>query len=191
MAKVTGPLMSLDASGTVGKTAVFSKWKGRNYVRLRVTPKNVKSDDQAKVRTVLGLLGKALSFVLFPVFPLTTMSQFYADAIANAPAGQSWISYVIKQIIGTGLSTWDTISTAYGALDSTHKGYWVTGGANLGLANFSLPYGSFGSITNGEQLYHMGAFAESSLGFTGFASGVSAATAMEIADFVDYCNVAI
>lgn len=51
MAKVTGPLLSMDASGTVAGTAVFSKWKGRNYVRTRVIPHNPKSAAQTGVRT--------------------------------------------------------------------------------------------------------------------------------------------
>ncbi len=192
MAKVTGPLMSLDASGTVGHTAVFSKWKGRNYVRLRVTPKNVKSNDQAKTRTVLGLLGKALSFILFPtVANGGDMSQFYADDLAHTPAGQSWISYAIRQLIGTGLSTWDTVSTAWGSVSGTVQGYFTTGAASLGLADFSLPYGTFGVIDSGEQLYHLAVFAVGSLEYAGFAGGVDAATSMEVTAFVTYCNVAI
>ncbi len=50
MAKTTGPLMSLDASGTVAKTLVFSKWKGRNYVRQWVIPSNPQSLGQTIVR---------------------------------------------------------------------------------------------------------------------------------------------
>jgi len=40
MARVVGPLMSLAASQTLGGTLVFSQWKGRAYVRLRVDPYN-------------------------------------------------------------------------------------------------------------------------------------------------------
>ena len=50
MAKVTMPLMSIDASGTVGKAAVFSKWKGRNVVRRHAIPMNPKSSAQVGVR---------------------------------------------------------------------------------------------------------------------------------------------
>lgn len=184
--------MSLDASGTVGHTAVFSKWKGRNYVRLRVTPKNPKSNDQAKTRTVLGLLGKALSFILFPtVANGGDQSQFYADSITNAPAGQSWISYAIRQLIGTALSTWDTVHTAWGSVSGTVQGYYATGAASLGLSDFALPYGTTGTITADEQLYHLAVFAVGSLGYAGFASGPDMATSMEVSSFVDYCNVAI
>lgn len=40
MALVTSPLFSFDASGEVGKSIVYSKWKGRDYVRKYVVPKN-------------------------------------------------------------------------------------------------------------------------------------------------------
>lgn len=43
--------MSLDASGTIANTLVFSKWKAKNYVRLRVDPYNPKAAYQTGVRT--------------------------------------------------------------------------------------------------------------------------------------------
>jgi len=56
MVKVTAPAMSLDASGTLGKALVFSKWKGRNYVRTRVIPSNPKSGGQVGVRAMFKFL---------------------------------------------------------------------------------------------------------------------------------------
>ena len=50
MAKPTGPLLSLDASGTIAETLTFSKWKGRNYIRQRVIPANPQSTEQTKTR---------------------------------------------------------------------------------------------------------------------------------------------
>lgn len=38
MAKVTGPFMSVDASGTFGGLLTASIWKGRNYIRQHVKP---------------------------------------------------------------------------------------------------------------------------------------------------------
>ena len=55
MARVNAPLMSLDASGTLAKAIVFSKWKGRPYVRTRVIPANPKSALQTGMRS--GLAG--------------------------------------------------------------------------------------------------------------------------------------
>jgi len=50
MARLTGPLLSLDASGSIFGTVVYSKWKGLNYARLSVKPYNPKSDYQTGVR---------------------------------------------------------------------------------------------------------------------------------------------
>ncbi len=58
MARVTGPLMSVDASGTIAKSVVFSKWKGRNYTRRWATPSNPKSAKQTAVRSMLRFLSQ-------------------------------------------------------------------------------------------------------------------------------------
>lgn len=54
MPLVTGPLMSLAASKTLGNTLVFSQWKGRFYVRLRVDPYNPKSAYQTGIRDTMS-----------------------------------------------------------------------------------------------------------------------------------------
>lgn len=59
MALTTAPLMSLDASGSVAKTIVFSKWKGRNYVRQHVTPSNPRTPSQYAQRAMMAFLSKA------------------------------------------------------------------------------------------------------------------------------------
>lgn len=59
MAVVYAPLMSLDASGTIGKAITFSKWKGRNYVRKRVVPANPKSVLQVSTRAMMRFLSQA------------------------------------------------------------------------------------------------------------------------------------
>lgn len=56
MARTTGPLFSLDASGSVGGAITFSKWKGRNYVRRRVVPSNPKSGGQVGRRAMVKFL---------------------------------------------------------------------------------------------------------------------------------------
>jgi len=55
MARLTGPLLSLDASGSIFKTLVYSKWKGLNYARLSVTPYNPKSDAQLGIRETISM----------------------------------------------------------------------------------------------------------------------------------------
>src|SRR5512146_3025360 len=58
MARVTGPLMSVDASGTIAKSVTFAKWKGRNYTRRWATPSNPRSGLQTAVRAMLRFLSQ-------------------------------------------------------------------------------------------------------------------------------------
>lgn len=58
MVKVFAPMMSLDASGTLGDAVTFSKWKGRNYVRERVIPSNPKSGAQVGRRAMFKFLSQ-------------------------------------------------------------------------------------------------------------------------------------
>lgn len=55
MPRVVGPLMSLSASQTLADTLVFSQWKGRYYVRLKVTPYNPKSNYQVGIRNTMTM----------------------------------------------------------------------------------------------------------------------------------------
>jgi hypothetical protein len=50
MALTKAPLFGLDASGTVAGAIVFSKWKGRTYVRRHAVPHNPKSGLQVGMR---------------------------------------------------------------------------------------------------------------------------------------------
>lgn len=58
MARVKGPLFSMEASGTIGGAIVFSKWKGRDYVRRHAIPSNPKSGLQTGVRAVFGFIAQ-------------------------------------------------------------------------------------------------------------------------------------
>jgi hypothetical protein len=50
MAKVTGPLMSMDARGKIGNAMVFMGWKGVKTVRMWLKPKNPQTEDQVTQR---------------------------------------------------------------------------------------------------------------------------------------------
>lgn len=56
MARLTAPLMSLAASGTIGKAITFSVWKGIPYARVRVIPANPNSTGQQEIRGVFSTL---------------------------------------------------------------------------------------------------------------------------------------
>lgn len=58
MAKPTAPLLSFGASGTLAKSMVFSKWKGRPYVRRHVIPANPQSTAQTLTRDIFSNLNE-------------------------------------------------------------------------------------------------------------------------------------
>ena len=184
MAKVTGPLMSLSASGSVGKTLVFSKWGGRPYVRQLVTPMNPKSTDQNSVRSVLGTIAKACRAVLTSAKDVATGhpgSQFFQDAVAAAPSGQSWISYLQKVLN----AEFAGLVSAYSAATAEHSIY-ESHGESIGLADFVDKAGV--THTAGEQLFLLASFAVSYLGYTGFVAGAIGATTGELTTFDTYVN---
>lgn len=56
MARTTAPLLSFEAAGQIAKTQVYSKWKGRSYVRRYTVPSNPKSLEQTKTRSLFKWL---------------------------------------------------------------------------------------------------------------------------------------
>lgn len=58
MVKVAAPCLSMDASGSIAGALVFSKWKGRPYVRQLVKPANPKSVKQVSVRAMFKFLSQ-------------------------------------------------------------------------------------------------------------------------------------
>jgi len=58
MARLTAPLLSLGASGSIAKSLVFANWKGINYARVHVIPENPNTVDQQEVRGVFATLAE-------------------------------------------------------------------------------------------------------------------------------------
>ena len=58
MALTKAPLFGLDASGTIAGAIVFSKWKGRNYVRRHAVPSNPKSGLQVGMRSMFKFVAQ-------------------------------------------------------------------------------------------------------------------------------------
>ena len=54
MAKVTAPLLSFGASGSLAKSLVYSKWKGRPYTRRHVIPANPQTTAQTLTRNAFA-----------------------------------------------------------------------------------------------------------------------------------------
>ena len=67
MATVTGPLFSISASGTVGKSFTFGNWKGIQWTRRWFKPSNPQSVDQMIVRNRMSKAIASYKVELAPV----------------------------------------------------------------------------------------------------------------------------
>lgn len=100
MASVKAPLFGLDASGSLAKSIVFSKWKGRTYVRRHAVPANPRSGLQRGMRSVLKFISqdfKNLSVadiadwqVLATPDNITPLNAQVRDAAQRARIDQGW-----------------------------------------------------------------------------------------------------
>lgn len=148
MSKVVAPLGSFSASGKIGKSLVFFSHLGRNVVRGLVTPANPKSETQGDTRLLLGALGRASRGVARP-------SDYYNEITQFVPAGQTWVSAMIKYIIsayGTGAAG---VSALVSAFEGQSASNWEAVAATRGLIDLTIPYAnsSDNTITAGAQLY--------------------------------------
>lgn len=63
MAKVTLPLISVDASGSLGKSIVFGNWRGVRYARQHVTPAQPRTNAQVAQRNLLRWVVRAWQYL--------------------------------------------------------------------------------------------------------------------------------
>ena len=91
MAKVTGPLLSLTARGSVAKTITFSVWKGVAYVRQLVIPTYSNTFKQQAVRDLMTQATQAwrANSVITP----TTIDATYKAAFDAAAAGSAYSGF--------------------------------------------------------------------------------------------------
>lgn len=82
MAKVKGPLMSMGATGQLGKSLVFMTWKGIKDVRTHVVPANPRSDGQVAQRNVMKSAVASWHAVLFNALDLAAF-----NVLASLQAG--------------------------------------------------------------------------------------------------------
>lgn len=113
MAKLTAPLLSLGASGQIGKAVVHFPWKGINAAREYVVPANPRTTAQTTQRAKL----KAAVALIHAVMQAAAHPLDAADKIAYALWGstfatpRTWFNQIIKQLVdmsvaGLGMAIW-------------------------------------------------------------------------------------
>jgi len=146
MAKTTGPLFSLTASGTVGKTITYSNWKGRPYVRRRVIPLNPMSADQQAVRNAMRCLASSITWANVTAMKTTPPGiTDKANVSAVTPDGFAWNGYILQNGVGTNMDNYDAAIAAWNVL-TTEKATWTAAAAALTPAMLPAPQVGVGGI---------------------------------------------
>ena len=132
MAKVKGPLMSMEASGKFGGALVFGTWKGRPTVRQLVTPTNPQTQGQEDARNRTRVTGALQNWANMTTQKASGKAKTDKELIAmQTPGGQAWNGYLTKTLIGKGGLTFTAAKTAYTALTAPQKTAWNTAAAAL------------------------------------------------------------
>jgi hypothetical protein len=167
MAKVTGPLYSMTASGKIADAMVFFGWKGKAVVRQWLIPLNRQSADQGDVRMAMGGIGRAAGKVA-----VDSGYDTLLRAAVTIPSDQTKQSYLVKRIrelYFTGLGS--TFRTSYKNLLAEITGHtaytsFAAGAVDAGIADFDLDYAAVAPFEKALGLYVL-AKAAISLGFSG------------------------
>lgn len=146
--KVVAPGMSFSASGKLGKALVYFTHLGRNVVRGLVTPANPKTEFQGDNRLLLGALGRAAKG---PV----DFSLWKDDILQTVPAGQTWVSAMIRNAIDFfGKGQTGVAALAAAVTGHAETAIWESEGALAGFTNLEIDYaGTVDTLTPGAMLY--------------------------------------
>lgn len=177
MAKTTGPLFSLEASGTVGHTVTYSTWKGRPYVRRRVIPLNPYEAVQVQNRNRMRAMAEGMSFAKQTALFTTPPGVRDELAIrAITPDGFAWNGFLVQQGIGANHINYDAAAAAWTALTAPQKTAWDDAADILVPAILPVAQGDTGggyttSLTSGNVffLYRYALYIMALVGLPGIA----------------------
>jgi len=125
MARVSGPLFSVSASGAYAGTLVFASWRGRQYVRELVTPSNPRTIGQETARNRMRVTGAAQRWVnanmqIHAGLTLTDKTEI----VAVTPSQYAWNGYLVDQMIGTGGINMTAADAIWAGLSGAEQTAW-------------------------------------------------------------------
>lgn len=177
MAKVSGPLLSVEARGKIADALVYFPWKGRHLVRQWLKPANPKRDLQGYVRCALAIVGKVISKIKSASQGDGVDSYLYDALTSLSPADQPWNAYFAKQVLEDlkSAGSFKTASfTDMSALYSTHSNAaaFSSDATLLMLSDYLFDYGY---VTNNDAgfLMYMAAYAAQKLQIAGFTTALA------------------
>ena len=159
MARVTGPLMSMEASGTIGKTLTFANWVGRQYVRRWTRPSNPQTADQMDQRNAFSVIGVGVSQANKCLQVNSSTTKTDEQAIRDkTPSGMRWNGYIQKVLTGSGAAGYNAAKAAWDALPDQSQ--WETTANGLmppvqSASQYLAGGGADTAATPGEVLFTM------------------------------------
>ena len=170
MASTKAPLFGLDASGSLAKSIVFSKWRGRTYVRRHAIPKNPNSPLQRGMRAVFKYITQAWAGLtqaqkeawssLAATDNITDLNAQVRDAQGRARQNKGWRRGP---------------SESAGTTPDAPTGLTVTGGAKQLEISWTRPIGAQGDYTVAVYVSET----------TGFSAGISTLAIVQVVTDVD------
>lgn len=132
MAKVTGPLMSLEASGTIGNALTFSRWVGRPYVRRYTVPGNPQTLNQETHRNRFSAVGTITTWG-------TRNNQTYdanTDTVqelikSKTPADQRWNGYLLRVLTSGNGAQYDAAKSEWEGAMLANQAAWESAATGL------------------------------------------------------------
>jgi hypothetical protein len=162
MAKVEGPLMSIEARGKIADAMVFFPWKGRHIVRQWLIPTNPQSTIQGYIRAAMKAVAKAIKKVQSKSAGDAVDSKVYTLATSSVPAGLNWNAWLAQgfldklQSAGTFVTgSFTALVAAYSSLTAAVLTAFKTNATALGITDFAFEYGYTTNLEAGCQLYFL------------------------------------
>jgi len=154
MAKVTGPLFSIEARGKIADAMVHFPWKGLNVVRGWVKPANKQTADQGDARVIMGGLGRACGVV-------GDGGVYQVAALACAGSNQTWVSKFVQFCRDTYMGDGTEFTASYDAWQAHGaSSFFAARAAEVGLTSFNLAYkGMAHYFAAGHMLYMLAQYA--------------------------------
>jgi len=110
MAKLKAPLLSLGASGQIGKALVFFPWKGLNVAREYIIPSNPKTSGQTTQRGYLAAAVLDIHQAQGTTPPMdATDVQAYSLLASTIQAASTWFNTLVKQLVDMAVAGLDAI----------------------------------------------------------------------------------
>lgn len=184
MAKLTAPLLSLEARGAIGEALVYFPWKGRNVARAWTKPSNPRDIDQKLIRQKLAAMGKNCKAIVTPETGLLNGSAIYQLIKDVTPATQIWNAYFVKAALDD-LKVDNAFTTLSGAIAGVgHVTTWQCEAINVGFGTLTGP--GYATAITPEMQFAMGAYAAYKLALSGITDYATAPENWNITDITSF-----